>query len=114
VNAYEGKTQARRKVMTAYRGMTYSHLRADYLYTGISSGPNARERVCENFTFLLFRRQFKVLTYSFPSIGRRVIRYYAGNSKGFPLILLIRKETVLDTSINFKSMYRFETSSDKK
>jgi len=36
--------------MAAYRrGMTYSHLWADCLYTGISSGPNARWRVWENF-----------------------------------------------------------------
>jgi len=31
--------------------MTYGHLQADYLYTGISSGPNARYRVWEAFTF---------------------------------------------------------------
>jgi len=28
--------------------MTYGYLRADYLYTGISSGPNARYRVWES------------------------------------------------------------------
>jgi len=32
--------------------MTYGHLQADCLYTGISSGPNARCRVWEAFTFL--------------------------------------------------------------
>ena len=32
--------------------MTYCHLRADCLYTGISSGPNTRYRVWEAFTFL--------------------------------------------------------------
>jgi len=31
--------------------MTYGHLQADCLYTGISSGPNARYRVWEAFTF---------------------------------------------------------------
>jgi len=36
--------------------MTYSHLQADCLYTGISSGPNARCRVWEAFTFYLFTR----------------------------------------------------------
>jgi len=35
--------------------MTYGHLQADCLYTGISSGPNARYRVWEAFTFLLLR-----------------------------------------------------------
>ena len=33
--------------------MTYGHLQADCLYTGISSGPNARSRVWEAFTFYL-------------------------------------------------------------
>ena len=35
--------------------MTYGQLRADCLYTGISSGPNARYRVWEAFTFYLIR-----------------------------------------------------------
>jgi len=34
--------------------MTYGHLQADCLYAGISSGPNARYRVLEAFTFTLY------------------------------------------------------------
>ena len=34
--------------------MTYGHLRADCLHTGISSGTNARYRVWEAFTFYLY------------------------------------------------------------
>jgi len=34
--------------------MTYGHLQADCLYTGISSGPNARCRVWEAFTFFYY------------------------------------------------------------
>jgi len=40
--------------MAAYRrvdDLTVSYLRADCLYTGISSGPNAQYRVWEAFTF---------------------------------------------------------------
>jgi len=33
--------------------MTYGHLQADWLYTGISYGPPARYRVWEAFTFYL-------------------------------------------------------------
>jgi len=36
--------------------MTYRHLQAYCLYTGISSGPNARYRVWEAFTFLPFNK----------------------------------------------------------
>ena len=32
--------------------MTYGHLRADCLYTGINSWPNARYRIWEAFTFI--------------------------------------------------------------
>ena len=34
--------------------MTYGHLRADCLYTGISSGPNARYRVWESLYLYLY------------------------------------------------------------
>jgi len=34
--------------------MTYGHLQADCLYTGISSGPNARCRVWEASTFTFY------------------------------------------------------------
>jgi len=41
--------------------MTYGHLQADCLYTGISSGPNARYWVWEAFTFFLLSSRWKVL-----------------------------------------------------
>jgi len=34
--------------------MTYGHLQADCMYTGMSSGPNARYRVWEAFTFTFY------------------------------------------------------------
>jgi len=38
--------------------MTYGHLQADCLYTGISSGPNARCRVWEAFTFTYYPKHW--------------------------------------------------------
>jgi len=43
--------------------MTYGHLWADCLYTGISSGPNARYRVWEAFTFTFFTRALIIAVY---------------------------------------------------
>jgi len=48
--------------------MTYSDLRADCLYTGISSGPNARYRVREALTFLL------LATWDFMTVNMNMIR----------------------------------------
>jgi len=49
--------------------MTYGHLQADCLYTGISSGPNARYRVWEAFTFYP--------TYLFTYLN--VLRFYSSS-----------------------------------
>jgi len=48
--------------------MTYGHLQADCLYTGISSGPKARYRVWEAFTFT-FNRVFNTWN-SLPTFNR--------------------------------------------
>ena len=43
--------------MAAYRRVNdLGHLQADCLYTGISSGPNARCRVWEAFTFTFLQQ----------------------------------------------------------
>ena len=47
--------------------MTYGHLQADCLYTGISSGPNARCRVWEAFTFT-FSMFLALLVYGLRSV----------------------------------------------
>ena len=58
--------------------MTCSHLRADCLYTGISSGLNARQRVCEAFTFTFYTSvtrgtlQSHAVTLSHPLINHAV------------------------------------------
>jgi len=44
--------------------MTYGHLWADCLYTGISSGPNARCRVWEAFTFFYETDKIETTTYN--------------------------------------------------
>jgi len=51
--------------MAAYRRV--DDLRADYLYTGISSGPNARYQVWEAFTFTFLLRDAAMLAQSWES-----------------------------------------------
>jgi len=53
--------------------MTYGHLRADCLYPGISSGPNARYRVWEVFTFT-----FTFFTYLLTYFSFNYVRAQAG------------------------------------
>jgi len=54
--------------------MTYGHLQADCLYTGISSGPSARYRLWEAFTFTLFLAIFvQRLTDTWASITQSVV-----------------------------------------
>jgi len=61
--------------------MTYGHLQADCLYTGISSGPNARYRVWEAsiFTFYLFifySQVFILFTYFISVSAWRQVRHH--------------------------------------
>jgi len=45
--------------------MTYSHLRADCLYTGITSGPNTRQQVWDTFTFIIILYKTYIVQDSF-------------------------------------------------
>ena len=54
--------------------MTYGHLQADCLYTGISSGPNARYRVWEAFTFFYHCRESLYFT-----MGRPFLPLHGGS-----------------------------------
>jgi len=49
--------------------MTYGHLQADCLYTRISSGPNARCRVWEAFTFTFTVTEALIVTVFFSCLG---------------------------------------------
>ena len=59
--------------------MTYGHLQADCLYTGISSGPNARCRVWEAFTFTFFLYVFTVFDYYLNERFYIYDQYYINN-----------------------------------
>ena len=64
--------------------MTYGHLQADCLYTGISSGPNARYRVWEAFTFYLFTYLLTCWCFQlFANYGKIAMKETGGCAKPF-------------------------------
>ena len=72
-----------------------SHLRADCLYTGIGSGPNARYGVWDNFTFtFLFPGTHFLLVYIVSFVGkslRNASRQYTFSSHCFNSLLPPKK-----------------------
>ena len=90
--------------------MTYGHLQADCLYTGISSEPNARCRVWEAFTFYLMGVQIpKDEGLSFlPSWGKvRCISLCL--SKNVPISIVVL--TYLDKSLNMRAWLKVNNDS---
>jgi len=90
--------------------MTYGHLQADCLYTGISSGPNARCRVWEAITFLPFTRSpCEGGTFSTGSPGKWLLSGCGGNYSGGCLLywwdgkhcLLCKRCMVVVTAVKF-------------
>jgi len=56
--------------------MTYSHLRADCLYNGIRSGPNARQRVWEAFIFTLVPFNVIMNLRPFQKLAQRAVLFW--------------------------------------
>jgi len=74
--------------------MTYSHLRADCLYTGISSGPHAWYWVWEAFTFflvLLLLLLLLLLLHPFTGLFSRT-SWVGHHQKGKPFWILLDQE----------------------
>jgi len=62
--------------------MTYGHLRADCLYTGISCGPNARYRVWEAFTFTFIKLTTTAVRRAGSAVSEHVRRVAALDGAG--------------------------------